>query len=757
MFPRPTCSQVLRRIVVTVMLLGAGALCEPRAVHADAPRVLVLNSYHPQYAWTEALVRGVREELAYLPAENLFIEFMDARRMVDDDAYLRLLVDDYAHKYRRFPPDVIISSDDSALEFLLAHRESLFPDVPIVFCGINSRTVVELEGVPNTTGILEGLEVAGNLALIERLHPEATRVVLLADRTSLGQGMLRIARQVIPRFEREGLRIEVWDDFTLTELHERVAAVDPGTVFLLLAIHEDRAGHYFSFDEHLPPLTDVSRVPIYAMFGMLLGQGITGGEMNDPHQHGRAAAVMARRVLDGTPADAIPVVPSAEYRPRFDYARLERFDIPVDRLPEGSIVVGRPTSFYEDHPRLVWAVSVLIVGLGLAVFWLASIVRRMQRAEREIANKQEELRRAQQLEILGRLAGGVAHDFNNLVTAISGFAALAFRRVPPDDELLRDDLEEIQRATERAAELTRHLLSFARLQPIQTRIVDVNTLLGNLHKLLRRLVSEAVEIIMLPTKDPACVRIDPGQLEQVLSNLVVNARDAMPSGGKLTLGVKATETEVLLEVSDTGVGMSEAVKARIFDPFFTTKDVGCGTGLGLATSIAIVEQARGTIDVDSSLERGTTFMIRLPRVFESPAELAEHPRRPPVRMGGGLVLIVEDDPQVRRVARSALAESGYEVLEADNGVLALELAKQHESRLRCVLTDVVMPILGGAELIRKLRSEHPELPIVVMSGYVDDPSLGSELVRLDIRFISKPFLPDELVAIVSDAAESVPP
>jgi nitrogen-specific signal transduction histidine kinase/CheY-like chemotaxis protein len=397
-----------------------------------------------------------------------------------------------------------------------------------------------------------------------------------------------------------------------------------------------------------------------------------------------------------------------------------------------------------------------MMALGLAVFWLASIIRRMRRAERELANKQEELRRAQQLEILGRLAGGVAHDFNNLVTAISGFAALASRRVPPNDEVLRDDLEEIQRATERAAELTRQLLSFARRQPIQTRIVDVNTLLVNLHKLLRRLVSEAVELVVLPSKEPACVRIDPGQLEQVLINLVVNARDAMPRGGKLTLGVEATETEVLLEVSDTGVGMSDAVKARIFEPFFTTKDVGNGAGLGLATIIAIVEQARGTVDVDSSLGRGTTFTVHLPRAFESPAELAEHPRRPPVRMGGGLVLLVEDDPQVRRVARNALTESGYEVLEADNGVVALELVRRHGSRLRCVLTDVVMPILGGGELVRKLRGEHPDLPIVVMSGYVDDPSLGSELARLDVRFVSKPFLPDELVAIVSDAAERAP-
>jgi signal transduction histidine kinase len=739
------------------VLLGSGALAEARlARRADDVRVLVLNSYHPQYKWAQEVVRGVREELSYLPEENLFIEYMDARHMVDDEAYLSLLAAVYAHKYRQFSPDVIISSDDSALEFLLERRATLFPGVPVVFCGINSRTAAELEPVPNMTGILEGLEVAGNLALIDRLHPDATRIVLLADQTSLGQGMVRIARGVIPRFEHPGRRIEVWDDFTLAELHERVAHVDPQTVFLLLAIHEDSAGQYFSFDKHLRPLTDASRVPIYAMFGMLLGEGVTGGEMNDPYEHGRAAAVMARQVLDGTPADALLVVPSAEYRPRFDYARLERFGIPENRLPEGSVVLGRPTSFYEQHARLVWAVCAVIIGLGIAVLWLAWIVRRMQRAERELADKQEELRRGQQLEILGRLSGGVAHDFNNLVTAISGFAMLASQRAPPDDDVLREDLDEIQRASARAADLTRQLLSFARRQPLQDRVVDANVLLVNLHKLLRRLVSEAVELVVLPTSDPACVHIDPGQLEQVLSNLTVNARDAMPTGGKLTLSVTTTETEVRLEISDTGVGISEEVMAQIFEPFFTTKAVGRGTGLGLATSVAIIERAGGRLEVASTVGRGTTFTIHLPRVFESPAEVAERPRLPPVRTDGGLVLLVEDDPQVRRVTREVLTKSGYEVVEADNGVVALELARQHAPRIQCVLTDVVMPILGGGELLRRLRSEHPDLPIVVMSGYVDDPSLGSELARLDVRFIAKPFLPDELVCVINDVAERAP-
>jgi hypothetical protein len=283
------------RFAVIALVLGALYLVVPNQAHAArAPLVLVLNSYHPQYGWTEELVRGVRDDLAALPPENLHIEFMDARRMVDDAKYLDLLAAVYQHKYGRLRPDVIISSDDSALSFLLARRDTLFPGVPIVFCGINSRAPEELEAVPNMTGILEGLDVAENLTLIERLQPNARRVVLLADRTSLGQGMVQVARGAIERRQRSALKTEIWDDFTLEELGRRVASVDEHTVFLLLAIHEDRAGRYFSFDEDLKPLTLRSRAPIYAMFGMLLGQGVVGGMMNDPYQHGRATAGVRR-------------------------------------------------------------------------------------------------------------------------------------------------------------------------------------------------------------------------------------------------------------------------------------------------------------------------------------------------------------------------------------------------------------------------------------------------------------------------------
>lgn len=735
-----------------LVALLAGAICwiASRQAFAAAPRVLVLNSYHPQYTWTEELVRGVRDEFTALPPENLHIEFMDARRMVDDAHYLDILAELYRHKYARLRPDVIISSDDSALSFLLLRRESLFPGIPVVFCGINSRSAEELEAVPNMTGILEGLDVAENLALIRRLHPDAGRVVLLADRTSLGQGMVQVARGVSARFEGPSLKIEVWDDFTLDELGQRVASIDARTVFLLLAIHEDRAGRYFSFTEDLAPLTRRSRAPIYAMFGMLLGQGVTGGMMNEPYQHGRATASIARKVLAGTSADAIAVVPTAEYRPRFDYAMLQRFGIAETALPPGSVILGKPVSFYAQHTRIVWAATAVFIVLVATITWLAYLIGRMRKAERELLANQAELQRAQQFKVMGSLAGGVAHDFNNLITAIAGFAELASYEVPPGHTNLTDNLEQISRASQRAACLTRQLLSFARRQPIEPRTVDLNEVIRESQKLLRRLLWEGVELVILPAAEPACVFADPGQLEQVLGNLATNARDAMPSGGKFTLAISVDAAEVVLRATDTGSGMDEEVRKRLFEPFFTTKTVGRGTGLGLATSFSIVQQAKGTIDIESEPGRGSTFIIRLPRERGLPARRVTTTHSSPAAHTSGLVLLVEDDAQVRGLARRALENQGLQVLSAENGAVALELVRK-ERRLSCVLTDVVTPIMGGVELVRRVRALYPEVPVIVMSGYVDDASLFEEAGELDVHFIAKPFLPSDLVAAVCEA------
>lgn len=355
--------------------------------------MLVLNSYHRQYRWTDQHVQGVLDGLADTVAEErLFIEYMDSRRMIDDAHHLDLLASYYAHKFERVRPDVVMVSDDSALTFALKHRQALFPGVPIVFYGINSWSHADAEGIPGATGVLEGLAVDENLALIQRLQPEVQRIVVVSDRTSLGLGMTRVARAVIPSHRSQSLVIELWDDFDLDELLDRVALTPPRTAYLMLAIHEDRSGRYFSWHEDMPLLARRANAPIYAMFGFVLGEGIVGGMMNDGYEHGHEAAAITRRVLAGTPADDIPVVPSAQYSPRFDYAVMRRFGIDESRLPPGSEVVGRPTSFYEEHRRLVWSTLAVIAGLLAIIAFLLRTNARVRRAQAALRASQADLR-----------------------------------------------------------------------------------------------------------------------------------------------------------------------------------------------------------------------------------------------------------------------------------------------------------------------------------------------------------------------------
>ena len=349
----------------------------------------------------------------------------------------------------------------------------------------------------------------------------------------------------------------------------------------------------------------------------------------------------------------------------------------------------------------------------------------------ELRRLEHQLLLAQRMEGIGRLAGGIAHDFNNLLTAILGHAEMAQDDVAPTDPA-RGNIAEITRAAQRAADLTRQLLAFARRQIIEPRIVDLNGLVLNVDRMLRRLLGEDVELVTVQDPDLWRVRIDPGQFEQVLVNLAVNARDAMPTGGTLVIETRNVHLDdefarqhttvqpgahVLLAVSDTGVGMDAEVLAHIFEPFFTTKDVGKGTGLGLATCYGIVKQNRGSIWVDSERAIGTTFRIYLPRaeaivagLEPSEPRVAEQPR------GSETVLLVEDEVLVRNLAADALRRHGYQVLSASTGIEALDLAGQVLHPIDVLVTDVVMPQMGGEQLAVRMLSERPALKVLFISG-----------------------------------------
>ena len=357
---------------------------------------------------------------------------------------------------------------------------------------------------------------------------------------------------------------------------------------------------------------------------------------------------------------------------------------------------------------------------------------------------------AQKMEAFGKLAGGVAHDFNNLLTVITGYNEIVLAAFNPNDPR-RDCVEEIGKAAERAAALTGQLLAFSRQQVLQPRVINVNKVLENIQKMLRRLIGEDIQLLTEPAEDLACVRADPGQLENVLMNLVVNARDAMPAGGTLTIGTNnvtippgdadiAAGDYVMMSVADTGVGIPEHVIGQIFEPFFTTKPAGHGTGLGLATCYGIVKQSEGCISVESRVNEGSTFKIYLPVVHEVEEAVGGRETPTPMPKGSETIMVVEDEPNVRKLTVAALQRLGYSVLEADNGEEAFKLVQSQPSlRLDMVITDVVMPQMGGKDLAQWMRLMYPDIKVVFTSGYPNHAFDDAELLDENSTFLAKPF------------------
>lgn len=375
---------------------------------------------------------------------------------------------------------------------------------------------------------------------------------------------------------------------------------------------------------------------------------------------------------------------------------------------------------------------------------------------------EEQFRQAQKMEAIGRLAGGVAHDFNNLLTIISGYSELLLGRLPAQDPLTRLVME-IKRAGERAAGLTRQLLAFSRKSVLEPKLVDLNGVISESAGMIRRLVGEDVEFRTTLEPRLGRVRVDPGQMDQVILNLVINSRDAMPQGGRLTLETQNIELDVsyaqmrpeikpgqyvMIAVSDTGTGMSEEIKARIFEPFFTTKTKGKGTGLGLATVYGIVKQSGGHINVYSEPDQGTTFKIYLPRVAGAVAVKMYDRTTTPSRSGHETVLLVEDEEALRAFARQVLQSAGYTVLEAGNGPEALALVEEYHGHIHLLVTDVVMPQMSGRQLAERLLATRFGLKVLYISGYTDDAVVRHGVLQAEVSFLQKPFSPAALTAKV---------
>jgi hypothetical protein len=416
--------------------------------------------------------------------------------------------------------------------------------------------------------------------------------------------------------------------------------------------------------------------------------------------------------------------------------------------------------YLRKDGQMVWArlsVSLARAAAGRDVFAIGMVEDITERRQLEA-----QFIEAQKMDVIGQLASGVAHDFNNILAVIMGYSDLLVAQLGGDSPL-RNYAEEIRHASSRAARLTQQLLVFSRKQLVQPVVLDLNVVVRDLEKMLRRLIDEHIEMTLVPEKQIGRIKADSGYIGQVLMNLVINARDAMPEGGKLTIATSNVTLDesharahknarpgdyVMLSVNDTGTGMTEEVKAHLFEAFFTTKPLGKGTGLGLATCRTIVEQCVGHISFTSEIGKGTTFRIYFPRVDEPLDTDTQIIKAGPLPHGTETLLVVEDDPSVRHLARSVLGAQGYTVLSAANGQDALRVVHEHVEPIRLVVTDVIMPLMGGKAMAEWLKATYPDLKILFTSGYTDDAIAHHGVLEADIQFLAKPYTPAALVCKV---------
>jgi signal transduction histidine kinase len=528
----------------------------------------------------------------------------------------------------------------------------------------------------------------------------------------------------------------------------------------------DYLGASYAPRETVARIARASAGPVYSPLVSDPGQGLVAWSPNGGFEHGRVAARLAGAVLGGgRPAD-LPVESHVWKSFHFDYQQLQRFGVDDARLPADAVVIGRPASFYRDNRRLIWGVGLFMLGQALVIAAFASNVVRRRRAERHLAQAESDLRQSQKMDAVGRLAGGIAHDFNNLLTVINGYSELLLQS--PEDlpgAAGRSSVQEIRRAGEQAAALTRQLLAFSRKQLLQVSVVDLNRVVSELETMLGRLIGERVTFYASLDPSLACINVDASQIEQVIVNLVVNARDAMPQGGRIVVTTRNEVVDertaaripgmsrgsyVVLSVADSGIGMDRATQSQIFEPFFTTKGKTKGTGLGLATVYGIVRQSGGWIDVLSELHEGTTFTLYFPPSDEAvpPLELPRAFDDAPAERVRQTVVVVEDQHEVRELASSALRRAGYDVLEASDGQEAIALCEEFSGAIDLLLTDVVMPGVNGRELAERLRRHRPDLKVIFISGYSHE-ILGPEgVLATEGAVLLKPFTPSVLVARV---------
>lgn len=835
--------------------------------------VLILNSYHPGFSWTDDLVRTIGERMRRsFKNLELHVEYMDVKHF-EERRQAELFREFLPAKYMNRRLDLIISTDDAALAFLVKKGAGVFPGVPVVFCGVSDTELIRRLDRHRFTGVQELFNTRALVQMARRLRPEAKQMQVVLDASEQNQVFVPIFKEAFRSESGVAPVFLLARELGLEGILTKLRTVPSDAIVIAHSFTHDRGGRVVDMRKAMAAITAASPVPVISPNTTVLDQGLLAGNVNGGERHGAFTAAKAERVLRGEAVRSIPIEPEGGFGPVFDSAAMQRWGIEDEQLPAEAEVINRPAGLWALYGTYVVIAAALIL-LQTAIIALlvwntkarrkaeASLRRSEQRHRemvenaidsiyshdldgrftsvnrtmvellgytreellgmsidrvvapehieavrrsmaRKLANDrlppapyelvavckdgrriwvevstrlirekgspvgvegiarditlrkklEIQLRQAQKMDALGRLAGGVAHDFNNILTVICGYANLLIPEAR--DNRQRERLELIRKAGEQAAQLTQHLLAFSRSQAAEPAPVDLNRVVKDMEKLLIRMIGEDVRLATKLAPGLASIMGDAGHLGQVVMNLAVNARDAMPNGGTLTIttsnvsrmddGSYSAEpgsagTHVMLTVSDTGTGMDPEVVRQAFEPFYTTKEQGKGTGLGLSVVYGIVRQYGGEISVVSEPGRGTTFRIGFPQAgAEARAEVKKSESGLP--NGRGTVLVVEDREDVRKYAAHVLTDAGYQVLLAAHGEEALSMVAGAGSRPDVLLTDVIMPGMSGVELADRLAASLPNLRVVLMSGY----TAGAEFEEKHSRLLAKPFTPGALL------------
>ncbi len=725
-------------------------------------RVLVINSYHDGSYWTDRLMSGINEVFDSAGHVECFVNYLDAKRFADD-RYFQMMAEIYAYKFRNIDFDAILTSDDHALDFMVQYGDSLFPGVPIVFCGINDYDPSRTAGLDEFTGIWEHYDIIGTIELIEKMQPEKTTIAFISDNTKTGQLLLKRFLRDKSLLDPE-IEVRLLTNLNFTELCNEIRRL-PENSALLWASYLLQPDHtILSANESLKKILQCRDLPVYCVWDVV-GIGAIGGKITSPKQQGKVAAELVLQIFHGKKASEIPVR-GGELVYKFDYNELISNNIELSDLPDASILINKPYSVYEKYRTLIWSVIGLIVFLSLVIVALSYHIRLRRMSERVLKNRNEELHESRirlsevnkHLEIARDKAeesdrlksaflANLSHEIRTPMNGIMGFADLLAEK-EIDKEKQKEYLNIIRNSSKRLLSLINDLIDISKIDAGQITLNPIDIRLGDLMEglfLFFQAEADSKKIgFYLDVDDTLMdktIKVDATRLEQIMSNLINNALK-FTRKGEVRIGCRLSGDDLLLWVSDTGPGIPEEYHQKIFERFRQVDESHLkeeeGSGLGLSISKALVELMDGDIWLESGKEEGTVFYVCLP--FDSSNQKIHVARAlpPTVKLPPNLqVMVAEDDNASFDLLEAILTAFGLHVIRAVDGEQAVDLFKIYKT-IPLILLDLKMPRKNGFEALKEIREIKPDVLAIAQTAYVSEADRQKCFQEGFNAFITKP-------------------